>query len=107
MCSWPFLKQGRGVTVFIRFSSVLMTVRTVRPMSKIAFLKGSPRVPFPDVAAASSTVVQGVRKLILNFPSNAKVPQHTNGRANSLVLTRTPGPEEAVSGSAQWLLGQA
>ena len=69
--------------------------------------EGQPCGALPDVAAASSTVVQGVRKLILNFPSNAKVPQHTNGRANSFVHKDSLGPEEAVSGSAQWLPGQA
>ena len=49
------------------------------------------------MAAASSTVVQGFRKLILNFLSNAKDPQHRNGRANSLVHKDSLGPEETVS----------
>ena len=47
--------------------------------------------------ATASTVVQGVGKLILNSPSNAKVPQHRNGRANTLVHKDSLGAGEIVS----------
>ena len=54
-----------------------------------------PVVPFPTWLQPQ--LLWGVGKLILNFPSNAKVPQHRNGRANTLVHKDSLGPGETVS----------